>query len=185
MVADGHALQPLEMLLHEREGVQVADPIVERGRALQVGEEERDVLDADPLAAAITSERKRSRKVCVVRSCLPERKGAKCSGGGRSTPGGIAMMPKGNRFFAALVISKVTLPGATVPPSGLQELSSQPDLDALLCGGKRGIDEEHEPGVAVGARAAQRARRRVSSIVTAIVTVSPGSIKASPRFSIC
>ena len=52
VVADRHVLQPVEMLLHEREGVQVADPVVERGRALQVGEEKRDVLDAEPLVAA-------------------------------------------------------------------------------------------------------------------------------------
>jgi len=52
IVADGHALQLLEMLLHQRESVQVADPVIERGRTFQVGEEERDILDADSFVAA-------------------------------------------------------------------------------------------------------------------------------------
>jgi hypothetical protein len=52
MMAGRDALQLLEMLLHEREGVQVANPVAERGRALQIGEEQRDVLHADSLVAA-------------------------------------------------------------------------------------------------------------------------------------
>jgi hypothetical protein len=37
-VARGDLAQPLEMLLHQGEGVEVADPIIELGGALEVGE---------------------------------------------------------------------------------------------------------------------------------------------------
>ena len=64
------------MLLHEREGIEVADPVVKRRRALQIGEQQSNVLDAEAFARrVITSERKRSRNVCVVISRLPLRKG--------------------------------------------------------------------------------------------------------------
>ena len=49
VVGGRHILKPVEMLLHQREGVEVTDPVVQRGRPLQVGEQQRDVLDADPL----------------------------------------------------------------------------------------------------------------------------------------
>ena len=40
------------MLLDELEGVQIADPLIERGRSSDVGEQERDVADRDALGAA-------------------------------------------------------------------------------------------------------------------------------------
>src|SRR6185437_1790144 len=46
----GDILQAFEMLLHEREGIEVADAIVESRRPLDVSEQQRDVLDADALA---------------------------------------------------------------------------------------------------------------------------------------
>src|SRR5262249_14915839 len=50
MVADGDVLQTLEMPLHQREGVEIADAIVEGGGTLEVREQQRDVPDADALA---------------------------------------------------------------------------------------------------------------------------------------
>src|SRR5216684_5199264 len=38
------------MLLHERKGIEIADAIVEGRGTLDVGEQQRDVLDADALA---------------------------------------------------------------------------------------------------------------------------------------
>ena len=124
-----------------------------------------------PSLPPITSERKRSRKVCVVSSRLPERNGAKWSGGGRSTPGGSWMIPKAKRFFAVLVISKVTLPGAIVPAVRRAGIEVAADRDALLGGRKRGIDDEHESRVAVEAAAAQCAGSASPPAV-----VLPGSI---------
>ena len=50
-VAHGGLAQPVEMLLDQLEGVEIADPLVERGRALDVGEQERDVADREALRA--------------------------------------------------------------------------------------------------------------------------------------
>ena len=51
-MADRRLAQPVEMLLHQLVGVEVADALVERGRALDVGEQDRDVADREPLRAA-------------------------------------------------------------------------------------------------------------------------------------
>src|SRR5262245_62023804 len=50
MAADGDVLQALEMALHQGEGVEIADAIVEGRGALEVGEQQGDFLDADALA---------------------------------------------------------------------------------------------------------------------------------------
>ena len=51
-MADGGLAQPVEMLLDQLEGVEVADALVEGGRALDVGEQDRDVADREALRAA-------------------------------------------------------------------------------------------------------------------------------------
>lgn len=76
-----------------------------------------------PSLLPMTSLRKRWRKVCVVRSRLPDRNGAKLNGGGPSTPGGNWTTPSKNRFAALLTMSSVTLPGARAPASGSASIS--------------------------------------------------------------
>ena len=44
--------QPIEVLLDQLEGVEVADPPVERGRAPDVGEQDGDVVDREALRSA-------------------------------------------------------------------------------------------------------------------------------------
>ena len=91
IVAHGHVMQTVEMLLHQRKGVEVADPFIECGGALE--SVKSSVMSLMPSPSLVTSERNRSRNVCVDSSRLPERNGAKCSGG-RDHPGGKAMIPK-------------------------------------------------------------------------------------------
>ena len=47
-----HLAQPVEMLLDQLERVEVADPLVERGRSLDVGEQQGDVADRQTLGTA-------------------------------------------------------------------------------------------------------------------------------------
>ena len=72
-MADGRLAQQVKMLLDKLEGIQVADPLVECGRAPDVGEQQRDVADREPFAPPTTSERNRLLKVWVVSRCLPVR----------------------------------------------------------------------------------------------------------------
>ena len=48
-VGDGGLAQPVEMLLHQLEGVEIADPLVEGGRPFDVGEQDGDVADREAL----------------------------------------------------------------------------------------------------------------------------------------
>lgn len=73
----------------------------------------------------VDSERKRSRNVCVVSSRLPDRNGAKRSGGGSVTPGGRCQIMKANLFPPVLVTWNFTLPGAIDAPAVSQASSLQ------------------------------------------------------------
>ena len=50
-MAHGRLAQQVEMLLDQLEGVQIADPLIERGRSPDVREQERDVADREALRA--------------------------------------------------------------------------------------------------------------------------------------
>jgi hypothetical protein len=67
----------LEVPLHLNVGVKVADPLVERRRALEMVNTRVTSRIAMPSVALITSERKKSRKVCVISSRLPDKDGVK------------------------------------------------------------------------------------------------------------